>query len=552
MDTASLDSGGRQPHQSRQRVKRACETCKVRKRKCDGREPCGFCLRYEYGCSYGTHARRKATVSKSPRPASTTEAIHHADADTDANLTERPTRAESLSQQRIEASSGTAFPQVLGLELSQDDAPRVYGVSWNLGPRKELAPSVTRITALLSIDEMESFAEIYLAHIHPIYAILDADVLKHEIATRWENPHVTDDYDPILYGAAALGSLYCGHDGHVREGELVQCARNLLEATSIMRKPSLHHAIAWVLRTLYLRSTNSAHAAWMASCITIHVIEATGAHRDSGLEALLDPETTFSKRDEETRRRLIWVAITLNAWISFEYGRPRVLMNGVACNTPSPRDGDFTVDLIRMYQISEKLDPNHVNNPVDLQESLSQIQLLVVGHDVLALSRTNLAFAIYRRLRVASSAIPNDVLTRVIELGNLGLDAAVRLAEARRPWWHVANVPFQFVCTLLAMDTRESLLNVGHALRAFKTIAQYFRTRNIQHALETAEFLVRLSQHKKKGDLDALNGGLQEVEFSEPTQNIAMIDIMNVWGDLDWDAFLNADMPLFDETQSQR
>ncbi|KAJ5594167.1 uncharacterized protein N7459_000375 [Penicillium hispanicum] len=530
---------------SRQRVKRACETCKVRKRKCDGREPCGFCLRYEYDCGYGPQTRRKTNEPQVSGSVASSTAEQHGS----RSSTEHPVNTPGLGHQHRGESSGAAFPRMVGLELNQADAPRVYGVSWNLGLREEPAPCLTSITALLSVNEMQSLAHAYLVHIHPVYGILDSDSLKSEITSRWQNPSAAADYDSILCGVAALGSLYSGDEGHLREGDLFKCARELLEISSIMRRPTLHHAVAWVLRTLYLRSTNSPHASWMASCTTIHVIEATETRQDHALETTTNTTYQSFGMDEETRRRLIWVALKLNAWISFEYGRPRVSIKNVLCDLPSPRDKDFTDSLIQLYQISDRLDPDHHSHAADLQESLGQIENLVIDHDVVTLSRANLALAIYRNLRVTSIPISSDVLACVIRLGNTGLDAAVRLGQARQPWWHVANVPFQYICTLLAIDSRESLSNVGHALRSFKTIGQYFHTRNLQQAVETAEFLVRLSQRRKKSDLDALNEGLDDVPIWDLGQDTSLDTMSLNW---DWDAFLQADIPLFDEHLYQR
>ena len=137
---------------------------------------------------------------------------------------------------------------------------------------------------MLSIHEIEYLVHAYLAHMQPIYAILDPSSLKDGISSRWQNPTVVDDYDSILCVVGALGSLFSGDEPHPRESDLVKCARVLLENSSIMSKPTLHHAVAWVLWKLYLRSTNNPYACWMASCTTIHVIEATGSHRQANLD----------------------------------------------------------------------------------------------------------------------------------------------------------------------------------------------------------------------------------------------------------------------------
>jgi hypothetical protein len=461
----------------------------------------------------------------------------------------------------MEANSGTAFPHLLGMRLNPQGAPKVYGFSWNLGPRDEPTEPFTHITSLISKEEMEDLASHYLKKIHPVYAILDPDTLRQKIVARWHDPATAASFDSVLCGVAALGSLYSGHPEHLKEGALVQAAKEMLETTRISKAILLHHATAWILRTIYLRSTNCPHASWMASCSTMHIIEAIGAHQDPELVSLVYSDTADIGVNDESQRRLFWVATVLNSWISYEYGRSRVILRGVSCKPPLPRTGDFTTDLISLYQISERLDPDQNNKLSDLEEALGRVERLTLSHDALILSQSNLALTIYRRLRVASSNISNDIISRVIRLGNDGLDAAVRLAEDRCPWWHVANIPFQFLCILLAIDTRESLSHVGAALRSFRAITRHYSTTTLHTALETIESLVRLSQNKKERDLMVLKDSMQQEDpgvaeqSSSTSQTFNDASWLGATGDMplpdnfdwDWNVFLDTQVPFFDE-----
>lgn len=467
----------------------------------------------------------------------------------------------NINQEQMEANSGTAFPHLLGMRLNPQAAPKVYGFSWNLGPRDEPPQHCTNMTNLISKQDMEDLTDHYLNKIHPVYAILDPSNLKHKILIRWQAADLIDSYDPVLCLVAALGSLYSGHQGHPKEEALVQCSREMLEATCISNKPLLHHATAWLLRTIYLRSTNCPHASWMASCSTMHMIEATGAHQDPALVSLVYADTADVVVDEESQRRLFWVATVLNAWISYEYGRSRVILRGVSCKPPLPRPSDFTSELITIYHISNLLDPDQTNTAADLADALARVDDLTVSHDALTLSKSNLALTIYRRLRVACPTISTEILNRVIRLGNEGLDAAVRMAKQRCPWWHVANIPFQFLCILLAMDTRESLSQVSPALRSFRTITSYFNTPTLHTAVDTIKLLVRLSQSKKERDLTLLRESMLDDDSGQcvqgPTSSQAvndgswlgttsestLLDNFN-W---DWNAILDTNIPLFDD-----
>ncbi|CAG8887141.1 unnamed protein product [Penicillium egyptiacum] len=330
--SSHTDTSGR--IRTRQRAKRACEMCKLRKRKCDGHEPCTCCIRYEYHCAFKPSPREKKTISKS-----STALGDEPDA-------QRLSDRAGANQAHMEANSGTAFPHLLGMILNPQSAPNVHGFSWNLGPRDEPLELSTNMTGLISKEEMEELASHYLKKIHPVYGVLDPEDLQQKIDTRWNDSTTVASYDSILCGVAALGSLYSGHKQHPKESALVQCAKEKLETTRTSKTTLLHYASTWILRTICLRSTNCPHASWMASCSTMHIIEAIGAHQEPELASLVCSDTADVSFNEETRRWLFWVATVLNSWISYEYGRSRVTPRGVSCKLPLPRKDDFTTDLI--------------------------------------------------------------------------------------------------------------------------------------------------------------------------------------------------------------
>ncbi|RAK94181.1 hypothetical protein BO79DRAFT_261137 [Aspergillus costaricaensis CBS 115574] len=550
--SSATDRSTRPPFGSiRRRTKKACETCKLRKRKCNGHEPCSFCLKYEYDCSYETQPRKKPSKPSIARPPSKSRERPSSPA-----LVARP----DVNQQQMEANSGTAFPHFLGKSLNPQNPPKVHGFSWNLGLRHEPIQDFANITSLVSKDEMRVLVGHYLERIHPVYAVLNRDMLEKKVALRWDDAITFDSYDPVLYGVAALGSLYSGDKGHRNEEALVHCAKEILEASCTMIKPLIYHATAWVLRTLYLRSTSGPHASWMASCSAMHIIEAAGAHQDPGMVSLVYSDTADVGVDEESQRRLFWVATVLNTWISYEYGRSRVILRGISCKPPVPRAGDLTAELVSLFQISEQLEPDQKNRPSDLEDVLYHVGGLTLTHDALVLSQANLAFTIYRRLRVAASSISSDVINCIIRLGSEGTAAAVRMSEKRSPWWHVANVPFQFLCILLAIDSKESLSHVSHAMRSFKTVGAHFSTPAVHVAIETVDSLIKLLQRKKEWEITLLKDSTQDQDLGLFERNTSSTEeYRSLWQgglidehiaenfDWDWNAFFDAEISLFDD-----
>ncbi|KIA75965.1 RDR1-like protein [Aspergillus ustus] len=548
------------PTPQRRRTRLACHACKVRKRKCDGNEPCDSCSRYDYRCFYESQPRKKPVrrTARSPTtaasPAVPTSGAATGTGPTEALSQEIPPKKSipSPGDRYMEANSGVAFPHVLGLDLSTQKLQQ-QGLGWNLGIRGNPQRSEKSIVWIMSRDEWRRFFDVFVEKIHPVYDLLDLQDMVAKAARRWEDPCATNVYDASLCGVAALGSLFSPPQEQTvggnamteqQERHLVECARDILETTSTIANPTLADAEAWVLRTLYLRCNSTPHAAWVASCTTMHIVEAIGLHHQgeatpgAGAAALwlgYPPTSVSAGPDAAPRtRRLFWIAKLLNTWISFEYGRSRVILQGeTLCdytppNKPTSPSTSKTVagatnDLLHLFRISSPLDPSSPT-PVDrttLESMLQQLSTYTFPSDAVTLSQTILAFTIYRRLRLLSSpaGISPTVLNEVLTLGRNGLQACTRCISTHCPWWHVTYVPFQFVCVVLAMDTREGLEVVRDALNVLRSAAQVFGGVKPARAYEAAERLVRRFKRRKEGDMQVLGralglGDIQREEYA--------------------------------------
>ncbi|OAP62632.1 hypothetical protein AYL99_01859 [Fonsecaea erecta] len=495
----------------RRRARKACEPCKARKRRCNGNEPCLSCTRYEYQCYYTTQPRKRVaripSLSEGRPPLELVPDISQPISALPISP-EKEIKYNGHNEQSMEANSGVVFPHILGMKFNPTSAPKVQGFGWNLGIHYHHSRSEKSMTWIITRDEWHSLFDVYLREIHRPYGFLDPEIVLSKAARRWQDPHATNTYDHVLCGIAALATLFSPERTDNREGLLVDCAKEILESTSLLRDPTVHDAEAWLLRTLYLRCNSPPHAAWMASCTTMHIIEAAGLHRELADVSLVYSDAEPSEHDVERRRRLFWVAKLLNSWISFEYGRSRVSLQGASCQSPTPTPGDSTTDLIAMFQLSEVLDPSKPSEPAELENCLMQVAGFQFTLNPLTLSQSNLCFTLYRRLRLATTNVKPQLLEQVIAVGCKGLEASIRATRASSPWWHVSNVPFQFACILLAMDTQESLCHVGQAILTLRTVVNHFKTPIAQKALATIEQLVRIAQNRKEQDIVLLQNCL--------------------------------------------
>ena len=422
----------------------------------------------------------------------------------------------------MEANSGVALPRLLGMKLNPENAPRLHSFAWNLGIRDEPRYTNDPITKLIALDDAQIMAKQYFGHLHLLYGFVDKEKFEEKILWRYNDPASTNDYDCVIAGVVALGSLFSGGNSHPRELEIAGLNKSILESTAMITLPTLDQITAWLLRTLYLRATMKPHAAWLSSSILMHTIEATGAHQEiSSISVVMPMIDGNGRKDTDTRRRIFYVARIINTWVSYEYGRSRTELRAVTCLPPAPEAGDFTSELIGLYQITEKiLDLDELKDAPELEEALMRLEAYKPHHDGLDLSQANVALCIYRRLRLISSSICKETLDRIISMGLTGLRAVRRMIRANMPYWHVANVPFQYLCALLAIDTRDSLAQVGHAMEVLEEAAAKFPTNTMHEALRTAKLLVKLSKKQKEEDANLLKQGLRsdedEVRKQEP------------------------------------
>lgn len=475
-----------------------------------------MCTQFEYKCYFEKHPRKRSKLVEK-----------HAIADAQLSPTAikaepysvnaQPTFEDMSKMRALEANSGIAFTRLLGMRLDPSSGPKLFTFGWNLGSSAYNPPPLPGVVDFLPQTQMYTLAMLYFANVHPLYGFLDKDWVLDGISTRWTKPEECAVPDHILCGVAALGILYS--PGEVLLNvlpKLVDAQKLALESTSMMLPPKLVDVQSWVLRCLVLRTTDHPHATWLATCTTMHLVESVGLQLEAS-SSVLHPAANDSN-NPELRRRTFWVARMLNTWVSFEYGRTRVALRGITSRLPTSDEGDFTTDYINLYSISCCLDPEQSDKAGQWEEFLNQLDAYEPPHDAIALSKANLCLCGYRRLRLANPSLSPDVTKTIINIGLSGLEAARRMADKGMPWWHVANVPFQVICVLLAMDGRESLSHLATAMRTLEFVVERFRTLAMKEALKTARFLVRLSKKRKDEDSEVLNLTLQKDLSAEDPQ----------------------------------
>ncbi|KAH8195338.1 hypothetical protein TruAng_010506 [Truncatella angustata] len=490
--------------QGRKRSRRACETCRELKRKCDGAQPCGTCVRFEYDCIFSrTPGRRSRKTTELPvglpsvpiEPSPISPVV-----DSSHSMQTLSSRLRSL-----EANSGAAFLRRLALRIDANNAPRMHAFAWNafLGTRSIVhAPTSRPIFDMISEGQMQDLANVYFERVDPIYGFTNRQDLNRQIRMRWANRASVHLEDAVLCGIAALGYLFTHVHPEPLELDLAESARSLLEPRTF-DLPSAMSITAWLLRVTYLRLTDTPHKTWLASCILMHMVEAAGLHYERAQESILHPS-----RDElnpEIRKRLVAVAQHLNTWASFDMGRSRITLGNTPYTFVPAPPGDNTVEILELLPYSSILDPERASDVSELEAALTAVLQRTHTLYPSILAQCNLMLCLCRRLQSLNMAFTGPILDQILSLSSKGTQAAQAIVDARSPWHHMINVPFQVICVLLAIDTLASTSQLKGALRCLRSVAETYNTDATQEALRTASLL--LSIHQKWNEKCASNLG---------------------------------------------
>lgn len=512
---------------TRKRSRVACTSCQSRKRKCSGGQPCTICAQFGVECHYDFFSRKKKDVKPAPYSAVCQSTTANPGDLSTTSADERncsPGGSDhTLHVSSLEANSGAAFVRRLGLRIDSAHAPRLHLFAWNVGVRAmapssppSVAPPAASVVDIISQEEMRSLITVWYERIDPCYGFIDRDHLLRQVSRRWLPPSSESHlgyshYDAVLCGIAAMGIVFSRRKATIAEAHLVETNRLILDENLHSESPSIDLVTGWVLRVSYLRMTASPHVTWLASCTLMHLIEAAGLH----LELPSDTGILRPSNDEnyhgnpEIRRRLFWMGRHLNVWVSFELGRSRVVLHGATSLPPAPRTDVNSTEVFELLPTSESLDPTKSQDSGDLETTLSDV---LDGHYVqlpLILTQCNLALCIYRRLRALNSLISAKLLDRVVAVAANALRASRELNANVCPWHQIANVPFQIVCTLLAMDNRASLTLLGDAMQTLREVAAAYDTDVMREAYSTAYLLILLHQRRKEEDTRAIGDVLR-------------------------------------------
>ena len=481
------------------RARIACVPCREQKRKCDSNYPCDTCKRYRHDCRYAAKVQAAASSPPTTSPIKKTKAS--------------PDVGETAYQRSLAANSGPAFVRQLVKSIDPEGAPKLHLCAWNIGsrwtPDAAFSDLTFAITDLLSQAQMIALAKAYFEKVDPCYSFMDRDDIFEKVGSRWSVQCSVGPVDALLCGIAALGSFFSKSSAVSVEPQLVALAKSILDETNPLQVHDSNMLTAWVCRVIYLRVASEPLTAWLASCTTMHVLEAAGLHLAAHSEQTIlgrgsaDPNL-------QIQRRLFGVAQHLNTWISYDLRTSRIALQAPAIPPALVPADHYTEKLLDLLPVSLSLDPTERPDDHSLRSALTDLASKIDPQRPLIMAQCNLMLCILRRLSGFDSLRRTDDHVLEVSLRFLakGLKAAQQMVEDDFPWHHLANVPFQTFCILLAIDTQSSLRMVDEAMQTLLLVARTYNTPTLGEACNTARLVLYLHRKRRLQDAEIIGNAL--------------------------------------------
>jgi hypothetical protein len=515
------------------------------KKKCDGKRPCLTCERFLHDCQYQPQkiASPKSVVgSGAPSSGGSIVPNEAVPVATTNNLKENERVDYSiLDPERgryFDASSAIAFPRLIGIQFGATKAPRLHSFAWNLGIRSEPLPNALDITQLISLDDVHIYSNDYFMVLHPTFDFLDQQEFIRRASLRWKGSPTEDalNFDAVICGVVALGYFVSQKVDNGIEAALTSFAKDRLESVALTKPPTVDLIAAWILRAIYLRATSRPHASWMASNILMHLIEASGIQRDISSFALIYPSAKKANIDQQQflyQRKVFWVGRAINAIFSYEYSRPRIIINKISCARVDTIVHSATSHLLRLADLISE-NSQRCDESVDIARTNSMLESLAAfttAEIPVLFFSADLAFAAYRHLGpmrnvtiTSANSLTEPSISHLLSIGSTALKGihdqlskpsptspSSAHGSCVTPWWSLVSIPFHFILILLSLDTPESLSKVAHALHTLQAVTAVFDTHLTREALQNATMLIRLAQTRKERDAKALGEAISKI-----------------------------------------
>ncbi|KAJ5732815.1 hypothetical protein N7493_004296 [Penicillium malachiteum] len=335
---------------ARLRCRRACDSCKRRKQKCNGEQPCTICVQRhkESECHFSDRPARllkpeakdstmllSERILPTPQRATAMDRLLNSLEDRDMNL----------EQQTRDDKEGTApVPKVARL-LRDGQGKFMYigdsaSLSFLQSVRRVVSSSIgrceftednsrhsmleafqsnptTHAGALVpppSNEEAQRLARQYVLATSPLLDLVDLEEFYPRLANWVENPSGDEDtVSSIFYLVLAIGAQVSDVNQTIAE-QYFSSGRQLA-FSAFQETPSIHTIQSYILVSMYMLGACRRNGAFMNLGIALRAAYAVGIHRK-------DANALFCGRERRARER-VWKSLRMvDLFLSASLGRP--------------------------------------------------------------------------------------------------------------------------------------------------------------------------------------------------------------------------------------
>ncbi|KAJ7611856.1 fungal-specific transcription factor domain-containing protein [Roridomyces roridus] len=374
--------------------RRACDTCRQRRRRCDGNEQCVHCIEHNLTCTYSKSAQKKGAVTvKEPRKAAT-------DLDYIEILKIRLQQAETNLKYSCKTSIVLKLTKTLEIpfapdpedsltpdqfaesfrSLSLEKPPGFQGQSSHAVLIKAAVSEKPQVRALPETggrlwqkpwakpwimkpwhhhstpfpdfpDDhlLKTLVSLYFTHFNSFLPLLNHPCFQYYIDDR---RHMMDrSFATTLLLVCAIGSLYLPDAEDRKRLAWKWFNQTKLCGHSLHMKATTGDIQSYCLAAYFMSCTSNPRNAWSLIGFGIYLAQDIGAHRRKPSEPGITP-------DEEMEKRALWALVILEGQLNASLGRSPILdPTEIHVNLPSYIDGDNRHDLaffnclIKLYRI---------------------------------------------------------------------------------------------------------------------------------------------------------------------------------------------------------
>ncbi|KAL4982884.1 hypothetical protein BDW68DRAFT_191781 [Aspergillus falconensis] len=354
----------------RQKITRACDSCKEKKTRCTGTLPCSRCMRLSLLCEYNAAYSRGLPPDPLPAPASVAARYlrnrstslasisqssnsRRSPPNTDSPRTTRTPRSQ-LSQASVEVprrnspdpvatdfegnylgpASGVSFLNRVWRRLHQDETSAVPDELQNESSPKNTSvfmfgdkPYANYRDAGFTLPTFDKAMELVSRYFD--YAMVTYRFLHRGSVEEWLKQVYSYNISPLnlptgplVARTAIILMIFAGKQAESScESERWYAASKYMLSMEF-GPPRLETVQARLGQCLYLLSSSRANECWYTFGTAVQLVTALGLHRRCAPK-LSKTGTTYLER--ELSKRILWSAYTLDKYLNVIFGRPRLL-----------------------------------------------------------------------------------------------------------------------------------------------------------------------------------------------------------------------------------